>query len=430
MNGDQSGRVRRRAVVGAAVACVLQSACGLPRLDPPPRSPTPPTLATATRTPPPTPTPVPLDAFQSLVRPFVELAQQRRDSRRAADANYDRRIDPDLNRGRINFGILGYGPTYEPPYRDVIGSPTILSLKLAERLIDLVSLTHDLRAPEIERYQAAHNLPPDPTKIDQAYWRGGFDLNRLVLEDSTGLAVDFQFTIDDQAILAFVNDVLGHLDVTVPVALDTAPYQLGKQTYPGSHFAVGPQSMDGQRILEYMKSLETVHDISVERNVRKSVVFGALFHYIQQHVTDPLLWLRTIDFVNKQTAEKRITADFDVSQLVVGNLNDLARGMISFATRSDHESVMPSLSRSVYIVDRNSGDGGTEWVSLSDNPFTRSDIVELRYPNLSFQVPLQSNPYADDLTDDYWWSTRRRVKTIILGIEPPAFQNKERAMID
>src|SRR6185437_14489132 len=102
----------------AVVASVLLSACGLPRLDPPPRSPTPTTLATATPTPPPTPTPVPLDAFQSLIRPFFVQAQQRRDSRRAADPSYDRRVDPDLNRGRINFGILGYGPTYEPPYRD------------------------------------------------------------------------------------------------------------------------------------------------------------------------------------------------------------------------------------------------------------------------------------------------------------------------
>ncbi|HEX5417980.1 MAG TPA: LCP family protein [Chloroflexota bacterium] len=421
---------RRRAVIAAGLGGLLLSACGLPRLQPAPRPPSPTLAATPVPTPLPAPTPLPLDTFQSLIHPFAEEATTRRAARRAADPTYDRRVDPELSDGRINFGILGYGPTYEPPFRDQIGSPTVLSLNLSQRLIDLVSLTHDLRAPEIERYQGAHGAPPDPTKIDQAYWRGGFDLNRLVMEDATGIALDFQITIDDQAILAFVDDVLGHLDVDVPVSLDTAPYELGQQMYPGSHFAAGPQAMTGQRVLEYMKSIETVHDISAERNVRKSVVFGALFSFIQQHATDPFFWLHTIDFVNQQTAQKRITADFDVGRLVTGNLNQVARGMISFATRGDHANVMPKLNRSVYVVDRTSGDGGSEWVSLSDNPIVWQDLDLKKYPNLSFQVPLQSNPYAIDLPDDYWWSTRRRIKEIVLGIEPPAFAAKERRMVE
>lgn len=386
--------------------------------------------AQPTALPTPVPTPVPVDTFRQLIRPFVREAQTRRATRRAADPSFADRIDPDLNLDRINFSILGYGPTYEPPFHDQIGSPTILSLNLSARLIDVVSLTHDLRAPEIERYQLAHHAPPDPTKIDQAYWRGGFDLSRLVMEDATGFSVDFQVTISDDAVGAFVDNVLGKLEVVVPVALDTAPYQIDQEMHPGSHFSVGPQSMNGRRVLEYMQAIETVHDIAVERNARKAVVFGAVFHYMQEHSIDPFFWLHAVDYVNQQTAKGQITADFDVEQLVVGNLNEVARGMISFATNRNRGSVMPTLNRSVYIVDKTSGDGGTEWVSLSDNRAAIQDIQEGIYPNLSFQIPLESNPYAEDLPYNYWWSVRRRIKTLILGLEPKIFREKEQALID
>lgn len=371
---------------------------------------------TATPAPPsPTPTAVPpLDPFLTLVRPLVEEARKRR-AVRAVDAAYRRRIDPDLNRDRLNFFLLGYGPTYEPPFQDVIGSPTVLSVRLPTRTIDLVSLTHDIRAPEIEPYQKSRGFRPDPTKIDQAYHLGGFDLMRLVMEDATGFSVDFQVAMDDRSIARFVDDVMGKLVVVLPFDLDTIPYPREGQMRPAGHFSAGRNEMDGERVLQFMKALSAVHDPATERNARKSLVFSGIFAYLQAHATDPFFWLRAIDFTNGEVGNGHLHADFDLAGLVLANAGDLARGMISLARADRKGPLMPRLNRSLYVVDVDSGDGGVEWVSLSHNPIARRDVAEGVYPNLSFEVPFNSDPYSADLPDDYWWSVRRLIKETVLG---------------
>src|SRR5262249_37976896 len=87
--------------------------------------------------------------FERVLHPFLVDAKRRRQANATEDPSYWTRLDPKLNSTRLNFLLYGYGETHEPPLteRAFIGSLTIFSYDYATRKIDLVSLTHDIRAP-------------------------------------------------------------------------------------------------------------------------------------------------------------------------------------------------------------------------------------------------------------------------------------------
>ena len=156
---------------------------------------------------------------------------------------YWKRLDPAPERHALNFLLFGYGETHEPPLteRAFIGSLTIFSYDYATRQIDLVSLTHDIRAPEAERYLHAPGpgRQVGPIKIDQAYSMGGFDLMRRTLEDATGLAIDFQLAFNESAIAGATDNVFGGLDVDVPLAFKVNAFYLDGEKYPAGEFQPG-----------------------------------------------------------------------------------------------------------------------------------------------------------------------------------------------
>src|SRR5216684_4036259 len=157
--------------------------------------------------------------FERVLRPLLLEAKRHRQANAAEDSAYWSRLDPKLNATRLNFLLFGYGETHEPPLteRAFIGSLTIFSYDYATRQIDLVSLTHDIRAPEIERYLYDQTHQPiGPIKIDRAYNTGGFDLMRRTIEDATGLAIDYQLAFKESAIAGATDNVFGGLDVEVP----------------------------------------------------------------------------------------------------------------------------------------------------------------------------------------------------------------------
>src|SRR6266851_1915215 len=87
--------------------------------------------------------------FERVLRPLLLEAKRHRKANAADASAYWSRLDPKLNATRLNFLLFGYGETHEPPLteRAFIGSLTIFSYDYAIRQIDLVSLTHDIRAP-------------------------------------------------------------------------------------------------------------------------------------------------------------------------------------------------------------------------------------------------------------------------------------------
>src|SRR5205823_5340752 len=113
------------------------------------------------------------------------------------------------------------GETYEPPYPpDFKGSLNVFSLDLRNLSVSTVTLNHDIRAPEIERFRQTTDKKQGPTRIDQAYPVGGFDVMRLVVEDATGLSVDYQLVMADSVIKEAVDDLFGGIRVEVPFDFD------------------------------------------------------------------------------------------------------------------------------------------------------------------------------------------------------------------
>jgi hypothetical protein len=353
--------------------------------------------------------------FERVLRPLLLEAKRHRMANADQDPTYWKRLDPRLNGTRLNFLLFGYGETHEPPLteRAFIGSLTIFSYDYATRQIDLVSLTHDIRAPEAERYlHAQSHQPVGPIKIDQAYNTGGFDLMRRTLEDATGLAIDFQLAFKESAIAGATDNVFGGLDVDVPLAFKVNAYYLDGQKYAAGEFQKGRQRLNGVQVIQFIKTVpvEEHYDPSLEHNARKHLVFRSLMDSMREHSGDVGFLGRAALFFSSQVATDSIAYDFDLRSLLVDNL----RSMMADAARpTARDDSVPSVARTLYVVDPASGDGGVQWVMANahDNPITQLDIAEKKYSELAMEVPYAGDPYAEDLVAHYWPDVRKLIAT-------------------
>lgn len=363
--------------------------------------------------------------FDTLVVPFVNEARKRRAENAKADPAYLKRIDRELNEGRVNFLLFGYGETHEPPLTEkaLIGSQTILSYDLRTRKIDVVSFTHDIRAPEIEREIAKRGYQSPPVRIDQAYAVGGFKLMRQVMEDATGLAIDFQVTFRDAVMQGLVDNVFQGVEVNVPMTFDVHPFYLDGKKYDKGHFGQGRQKLNGRQVIQFIKTVpvaEGLYDKALEHNARKSLVFDALLASVSKTCTDRGFWLRGSAFVAGEMIGGSIVYDFDPLALIVNNIgNTTASLQRTMSSDCAGERRLPKINRSRYIVDAAHGDGGVQWVNANaaENPITKRDIENGVYPSLDLEIPITANPYGD-LPTEYWTSVRTLVKFSLTAQEP------------
>jgi cell envelope-related transcriptional attenuator-like protein len=371
--------------------------------------------AAAAATPLPTPTRVATteSQFERVLHPLLLEAKRHRAAAAAADPAYWTRLDPRLNSTRLNFLLFGYGETHEPPLteRAFIGSLTIFSYDYATRQIDLVSLTHDIRAPEAERYLHDQGQPQvGPIKIDRAYGIGGFDLMRKTIEDATGLAIDFQLAFRESAIQGATDSVFGGLDVDVPLSFRVNGFYLDGVKYPPGEFEKGPQRLNGVQVIQFIKTVpvEEHYDPALEHNARKHQVFRSIMDALKDHATDVAFLGRAALFFSGQVAQDSVAYDFDLRTLLVDNLRNL---MVDFGRSSAADSSMPGVLRTMYVVDPASGDGGVQWVQANahDNAITQRDIDQHVYHELAMEVPYHGDPYAPDLAANYWTDVRKLV---------------------
>ncbi len=353
--------------------------------------------------------------FERVLHPFLVDAKRRRTAAAADQSNYWTRLDPKLNATRLNFLLFGYGETHEPPLteRAFIGSITIFSYNYFTRQIDLVSMTHDIRAPEVERYLHNQGQPTvGPIKIDRAYSFGGFDLMRRTVEDASGLAIDFQLAFRESAIAGATDSVFQGLDVDVPLGFKVNAFYLDGDKYPAGEFLKGRQRLNGVQVIQFIKTVpvEEHYDPALEHNARKHLVFRSLMDAMKEHTGDVAFLGRAALFFSGQVAHDSIAYDFDLRTLMVDNL----RGMMTdFARPEAREKEVPGVFRTLYVVDPASGDGGVQWVQANayTNPVTRRDVDEHRYPELAMEVPYHGDPYAADLPGRYWADVRKLIAT-------------------
>jgi LytR_cpsA_psr family len=366
--------------------------------------------------------PPPDTLFNRLLIPFVDGAQDRRQALSRTDGGYLVRVDPELATDRINFLLFGYGETYEPPFKsNIIGSYTVVSFDTRTGQADSISLTHDLRAPEIERALDGTGHQVGAVKIDQAYNVGGFDLMRRTVEDATGLPIDFQISFKDVLIEKLVDQVFGRIEVEVPEGFYAAPFYLDGQRYSGAHFKRGKQWMNGTQVIQFIKALEAGEVQSFQRNSRKDLVLSSLVNAVTNHCADRAFWVKLSGFVLQERFSGEIAYDFDPVALLAGNLGLLASGEKASAPGRPCTLDGPSIDRSAYVVDPQSGNGGVRWAQsdATVNPVAQKDIAAGVYGagGLGVAVPLDGNPYGD-LVTDYWPSVRLLVKQTVLGSGP------------
>jgi hypothetical protein len=352
-----------------------------------------------------------------LLDTFGREADRRRAESFAADPARAKRVDARLNETRVNILVYGYGETHEPPLteRAFIGSYTVISYDRHWREFSLVSLTHDIRAPEIERRVNSRTA----MKIDQAFKIGGFELVREVIESATGLAIDFAVSVPDEQIAALIDSVYHGIDVQNPKAFSVHPFYLGGVKYPAGSFAAGKIHLDGKAVLQYIKTVPIeragTQDKQLEHNVRKHRVFRGLVEATKANAANPLFLGRLLAFLNEQGRDERIQTDFDVRSLVISTVGG-AIGSVGGALLAGNTSVaVPEIAKTMYIHDPAAGDGGVRWVRGDPNPITRRDVAAGRYPDPNMAVPVNANPAAADLVQGYWASLRAVVKRRLLA---------------
>ncbi len=370
--------------------------------------------------------------FDVLMAPLAEEAKRRRAELARTDPEYAKRVDAALNEGRVNFLLFGYGESHEPPATEkaIIGSHSIISYDLRTRQAAIISLTHDIRAPEIERALTRQGQKLIAFRMDQAYNVGGFKLMRTMLEDATGLSVDFQVTFKDSVIQDLVDGVFNGVEVDVPMAFDVHPFYLDGKKYERGHFDKGPQRLSGRQAIQFIKTVpiaEGAYDRSLEHNVRKALIFDALLKAVDSSYMDQGFWLRGSAFLTGELLTGAVTYDFDPVGLVINNIGTTASSLQTYVGRGKAGRMnLPRFTVSKYVVDPAQGDGGVQWINANAavNPTTRKDIDEGVYPSLDMEVPIDANPYGD-LPTEYWTSVRTLVRESLLPTGQPQMSSKE-----
>jgi hypothetical protein len=363
--------------------------------------------------------------FDALMMPLASEAQRRRAEMARSDPEYPKRIDGALNEGRVNFLLFGYGETHEPPFTEnaLIGSHTIISYDRRTRRADIISFTHDIRAPEIERELYKRGDKPTAMRIDRAYVVGGFRLQRKMIENATGLAMDYQIVFRDAAMQRLIDNVFDGIQVTAPMAFDVHPFYLDGVKYLSGHFPQGPQKLNGRQAIQFIKTVpvaEGTYDKLLEHNSRKSLVFDALLNALNEKYDERAFWLKGAAFVAGELLGGAVVCDFDPIALVVNNIGSATSGLQqSFGADKSAAARFPGINRSLYIVDPAHGDGGVQWVNANaaTNPITQKDIDAGMYPTLAMEVPINANPYGD-LVSGYWQSVRGLVRETLLDRGP------------
>jgi hypothetical protein len=375
-----------------------------------------------------------------LVAPLANEAMRRRAARQANDPAWEARIDGQLNEDRVNFLLFGQGETYEPPFTKVgvIGSHTILSYNTRRQLADLVSITHDTRAPEIERYirKATRDDAVRPIKIDQALDTGmrlgatqmaGLALMRETLENATGLAIDYQLAFWDDAIVDMVNTVFGKVRIDVPKSFKVNAFYLKGKRYPEAQFNAGVQEIDGLQCLQFIKTVAIEQaqalDPELEHNARKHLLFRSMFDTWRSmdNIALKAVFLGKIGlFLTLANRNERIMWDFDSTSLLINNVRSVADGIKGLVFDSGGQPIEPGIGAAVYIVDRRHGDGGVGWVKGNTDPIVQQEFARGLYLDENMEVALGGDPYATDLVAGYWGAVRAVVKRKLTAEQPRA----------
>jgi hypothetical protein len=361
--------------------------------------------------------------FDEFIQPLAEAATVRRAQRAEQDPRYAQRVDQALNARRINVALLGYGEEHEQTYSDIGVSVTIVSLNLDTWDMASISLSRDIRAPELED-RSTTEPPRWPVTLRAGYKARGFGGMQHVLEDATGLAIDFQLVMKDVFLRNYLNDVGGPVELVVPKDFHTNIYRLDGVDHAEDVIRAGRQTLSTDQALTFVLGEEVDPQLRVdERSYRKDLLLKTLSCQARQRLAarDAGFALNLVRFAVGELHNQDLSVDFDF-KLITSGLGYLARTFVG--SGGDVNASFPQLSgaRELVVHEAAFGDGGVRRVHQiarepDQNGVADSSLVkeEIQMGSLApyMLIPIGGNPYAADLVSDYWASVRQLVKATL-----------------
>lgn len=359
-------------------------------------------------------------AFDQFIGPLLDESARRRAHWQLEDPQYSERVDAQLNAQRLNIALLGYGEEHDQTYGDMGISVTILSLDLHSWDLVTISLSRDIRAPELED-QSVQVPPRWPVTLRAAYKAGGFDQVRQVLEDATGLAIDFEVLMKDVFLRNYLDEVSGPVELVVPQDFATNLYRLDGIDHPRDVIAAGRQTLSTDKAMTFvLGEVVDPQGRADERSFRKDLLLRTLACQARQQIAahDAGFALNLIRFSLGELRSQDLASDFDF-RLITDGLGALAQTFVT--SRGDVDATFPQLAtgRELVVHDEAFGDGGVRRVhymapmpnqyGVSDNPNVTQEIAMGSLAPYML-IPLGGNPYATDLVTDYWTSVRGLIR--------------------
>jgi hypothetical protein len=364
-------------------------------------------------------------AFDQFISPLLDESARRRAQWQLQDAQYTERVDAPLNAQRLNVALLGYGEEHDQTYGDMGISVTILSLDLQTWDLLTISLSRDIRAPELED-RSVPAPPRWPVTLRAAYKTGGFEQVRQVLEDATGLAIDFEVLMKDVFLHNYLDDVSGPVELVVPQDFTTNVYRLDGVDHAQDFIAAGRQTLSTDKAMTFvLGEVVDPQGRADERSFRKDLLLRTLACQARQQIAahDAGFALNLVKFSLGELRSQDLASDFDF-RLMTDGLGSLAQTFV--VSRGEVDATFPQLAtgRELVVHDEAFGDGGVRRVHYmaqmpNQNGVTDDSNVtqEIAMGSLApyMLIPLGGNPYASDLVTDYWTSVRSLIRTRLVA---------------
>jgi hypothetical protein len=406
------------------------------------------------------PPPIPIDKRPVTLgdiaaRPLMEDAWQRRAARLRDDPGAARRVNDVLSRGRYSVAVFGWGEEHGETYAELGGSISVLSFDVATGAIDTISLSRDIRTPEIERALKVSGSSPQVLRrvyragVDSGV--GGFQLMRAAVESITGLQIDHQVLFKDIFVKDFLDLLIEKsgrkLSINVEKEHTLAAFRLGGVDFPaGTRIDAGRQEMSSVEAMRYILAEDAnPQGRQDERSYRKMALFRAVLAQLQpllqrdlSNVANPMATTLLDDFrvfLDQQGRFGHLVFEHDAVRDLLLDLFSrgywarrmLWRGYENLSTLRSLDEIKSDTvraNRQIVIHDPYFGDGGVRRVHNIrnqpqpwDNPGIVAEVTSgmLKDPTISWMlIPDGGDPYASDLVTGYWAATRSLVRRTLM----------------
>lgn len=345
------------------------------------------------------------DLLKDVLMPALYQKTQTIRQERSKDSEWQKRVDHELNRRRVNFLALGVGSEKDNEYTDTF---LMASYSLETGKLSLISIPRDTHTPEIDRLKKEKGIKAaEWNAINTAYALGGFDLSRKVAEDATGLSADFAIKFKIEGIIDLVNQVFGNVDIKVEEDInDTSKDVINLRFEKGKTY-----KMDGNLLQDYLRSRSSTSEVA--RNWRQQRALEQLFEiFIQRFkVGDWNILTRsqsTFDNLQK-SPDKRLETDMKTGEFLIPGLNETPTyiqnlvGSLRSSQRAGRS--LPTLTKPP--IQRLVFQPGLE----AANQLTWEERANQIRPHLL--TVKNGDPTSPDLVKGYWQPLRTQVKSLL-----------------